>query len=401
MTTTQQPSVTGMKRAFIIIAIMIFSGVAIIAAFAYLQSNRSKEAPKSEVGRVIPTGSQNNERLPPATQEMLDRVQTSEAEAARRQGRTYMPEARLGPADQYTTPNQVNVNPPRPTGPGPSAIDQYPNARPQTTEQKSREEQAVDEGLLRQLELILKGMAPATQQVVAIKPIEKKEEVNKTAQVVSTAPNAPSATGVDPNSRGKEVVGADVILPALITTAIDTDVTRFVMAEITGGKLKGATLRGTVLPLNQSGDVMDVGIKFTSMRFGEKSYPIDAIALNELTANDALGGDVDRKIFSRYVMPILLAGLSGASTYFTSLGTPATSLAVGTQPGNNAVIVNQNAVTTEQAVNQGIGSAANKASQVTTRIVEKQAAQPNRVTVPAMTTVGIIFNASVFETTQR
>jgi len=406
MATTEKPSITGMKRAFIILALMIVSGVGVIVAVAYMQSSRSKEAPKTEVGRVIPSGSVNNEKLPPATQEMLDRVQSSEAETARRQGKSYIPDARLGPPDQYGAPPQSNAPNVPPTGPGPSALDQYPNTRaPANTQQKTREEQAIEEGLVRQLELILKGMAPATQQVVAIKAPEKKEDNTKPQSVAGASdPNANlqgATPGADSGRRGKEIIGADVIVPALITTAIDTDVTKFVMAEITGGKLKGATLRGTVLPLTQSGDVQDVGIKFTSMRFADKSYSIDAIALNENTANDALGGDIDRKVFSRYVMPILLASLSGASAYFTSLGTPATSLAVGTQTGNNAVIVNQNAVTTEQAMNQGIGSAANKTSQIATKIVEKQAAQPNRVTVPAMTTVGVIFNNSVFESTPR
>ena len=399
-----KPSANGLSRAFKIVGGAIGIGVLIIVAFAFMQKgNGPKEPPKVEIGRVLPPGSEKKDDISEGTQQMLNRVQTSEAEAARRKGNSYMPDARLGAPDKISP-----EAPPAPPvllnkGPGPSANEQFQVRTAQSNTQRTPEQQAIDEGLVRQIELIARGMQPATTQVVVIKMADKKDDASRApqgvqgAQITPVSGVAPSVTG----NKGREIVGGDVIVPAVITTAIDTDVTKFAMAEITGGPLKGALLRGAVVPLNQSGDIEDVGIRFTSMRVNDKMYAIDAIALNEATANDAMGGDVDRKIMSRYVMPILVAGLAGASTYFTALGTPSTSLATGTQPANGAVIVNQAAATQEQAINQGLGGMAAKSSQMATRMVEKQANKPNRVTVPAMTTVGVIFNATVYESAAK
>lgn len=197
------------------------------------------------------------------------------------------------------------------------------------------------------------------------------------------------------------LVGGDEIVAAILTTPIDTDRTNFVMAEISAGRLKGATLRGNVRPMNMSGDIEDVGIQFTSMRLPDgRFYQIDALALNEQTATDAMEGRVDRRVFSRTVMPILMAGLSGVSTYFTVRGTPSTSVATGVDTtGTGAIIVDQERASRRDARDQGIGDAIDKTVEKADRAVARAESRPNQVTVDAFTPIGVIFNQPVYQNT--
>lgn len=398
-----------------ILAVAVGLGIVVIGGFVYLQSNKTKqnaEAPKSNLGNVIPVGAEDSRApMSEATRAMLDRVQKSEADEARRKGRSYIPENYLGkgePVDAKPDAKPVVTSQPsaapsgiRPggdqEGAGVNSYQQYQARQNGQNNPQNAEMQMIQDGLIRQMELVTNSMKAPTMQVVAIKPQEKQKFAeNGMGSNGGNNGNVQGAENVAKANKGPELVGADEIVAAIITTPIDTDTTKFVMGEIVGGRLNGAVLRGEVVPLNQSGDVEDVGVRFTSLRLKDKAYAIDAIALNESTANNAMSGDVDRRVFSRYVMPIVMASLSGVSTYFSALGTPAVSLATGTNPGSTSVIVNQNAIGADQAMQQGIGSAVNAGVQTGNKAVAKMANRPNRVTLPAMTPIGVMFNAPVY-----
>jgi hypothetical protein len=240
---------------------------------------------------------------------------------------------------------------------------------------------------------MVNGMAPATVQTVKLMDPAKEDAGTGKAPGASSSSSG-RATAAERTVDQDELVGADEILPATLRTPIDTYKSQLVLVRIEGGALEGAELRGQVVPMKASGDVEDVGMRFTSMRFKGQYYEIDAIALNEQTATDAMNGDVDRRIFDRFVMPVLMAGLSGASTYFTAVGTPSTSVATGV--GDAAVIVDQERASREDAKNQGIGGAIDKGVQIGERAIDRAAAKPNRVTLERDLALGIMFNAPVY-----
>src|SRR3546814_1473021 len=72
------------------------------------------------------------------------------------------------------------------------------------------------------------------------------------------------------------------IAPGRLESPLNTDKTRYASATITAGPLAGAFLLGQSTPMTLSGDVEDVSVQLTQMRFKDQVYPIDAIVLNEI-----------------------------------------------------------------------------------------------------------------------
>jgi len=391
MASDKKPMDAGFKRNLKLLggAVVICFGV--IGVIIFMTSgNDQRVAPPSSIGKVVPTADGEVRQISPAAQERLRRVQEKEAEAARRAGQTYIPDSTLGVPEPIQP--QTATPQPRPSAPPPSSYAQYQQSQQRVT-QKNDQLAAIEQGLLRQMELVLGSMKKASAEDIKIM------EVAAVAPADGDGRGAGGNGGAGGNKKqdqGPELVGGDEIVAAVITTPIDTYKTTFALAEITGGPLAGAQLRGEVKPLSQSGDVEDVGLRFTSMRYEGKWYEVDAIALNESTATDAMNGSVDRRIFNRYVMPIMMAGLSGVSTYFTAKGTPSTSVAADVG-SDSSVIVNQERASREDAKNQGIGDAIDKGVQAGERYVNKEASRPQRVTVDALTPIGIMFNGPVFK----
>src|SRR3546814_15303131 len=90
-------------------------------------------------------------------------------------------------------------------------------------------------------------------------------------------------------------------------------------------------------------------------------YQIDAIVLNEQTSADMLDADVDRHFIAKQVMPVIMAGLSGVSTYFTAQGQTGVSYSPTGYSDN--IIVDQRTATRDEARQQGIGVAVEKVVQ--------------------------------------
>lgn len=393
------PTAAGFKRNLFIMGGIFVAGILLIVGFAMMSSRKQASVRSTELGQVQPRGQAGDVTLTPATKASLAHVQTNEANAAREQGKSYMPDPLMGHPEKVDVPR----DPPKPERPSmqgalvPPALQQSAGQRAQPTalspdEQKRRE--LIMQGLLAQMQAAMVAAGPARVQTVAIADLQDKNK-----QAATTPAAAKDVKSSAAHVKGTLLVAGNDIVPAELLTPIDTDRTTFALVRITGGKLKGAMLRGQIKPMNQSGDVEDVGVVFKSMTLNDETYKIDAMALNEQDATDAMNGKVDRRIFSRYVMPIIMAGLSGASTYFTAKGTPSSSLLQGTT-GNSAVVVSQQSADQQQAKDQGIGKAVDKAVSVGERQVDKASSRPNQVTLAAHTTIGVIFNNPVYSTDQ-
>ena len=121
------------------------------------------------------------------------------------------------------------------------------------------------------------------------------------------------------------------------------------------------------------------------MRLGNKGYKIDAIVLDEQTADAGVKGSVDRRILQRYVLPVALAAAQGY--YQASSQTGSTILAVTTGTAASSTP----APTSEQAQNAGIAAGLGIAS----KEVQKSAAEPIRSSVSRDMSIGILFRAAV------
>ncbi len=127
-------------------------------------------------------------------------------------------------------------------------------------------------------------------------------------------------------------------------------------------------------------------INFTQMRFGEKTYAIDVIVLDQATTANAIAGNVDRRILQRYVLPITLATAQGFFAAKAAVGSVTvnvgTDAAVATPPP-----------TSEQARAAGMAEGFRIAGQD----VQRAAALPIVVSAARGTSVGLLFRSPVTE----
>lgn len=392
--TPRKPLDEGFKRTLKIVGGAVGIGVLAMGYMVYSTNTRSTDIQQNtNLGQVMTSAQRGESQISEATRAKLARVHNEEAKQAQREGRAYIPEMIFGePIPVVEKEEETNERQFQEPERMPSNRHAGNPMRPVMDEARKAEMQIIEQGLLSQMQMVLGGMAPATATSVEI-AFDPNAGAKARAQQAAAAAQNPQDAGSSDKAKGPELAGGDEIMAAVITTPINTDVTTFAMAEIVGGKLAGAQLRGQIVPMNMSGDIEDVGIRFTSMRFKGQHYPIDAIALNEQTATDAMDGSVDRRLISRYVMPVVMAGLSGVSSYFTARGTPSISVAAGY--GDGAVIVDQERADKEDAKNQGIGDAIDKTVQTGDRIVQQQGSRPNRVELAANTPIGVIFNQAV------
>jgi len=236
-------------------------------------------------------------------------------------------------------------------------------------------QQAIQEGLNRQLGQLLADAAIGM-------PIERVQALDekKQTQVADGA-----GTGAFPRgSSGGAVQAEDPDLPAPLTivaarttSPIDTGKTSYVSAEVVGGKFAGAFLKGTAI-LNKGEGLQVI---FTDMRFNGKTARINAVALDEQTSADALAGNIDRHILTKYVLPVAFATLSGAASAIAQRGTEVVSNGFSSS-------VSVPVATDRQAAAAGISSG----TQIGQQVVQTLAQQPNTVTLPANTLVGVLFN---------
>lgn len=400
MSKAKTPLNANTKRfLYVVVGGTLVATSAIIAIATMGNNKQVQETGSASIGNVTPrTGVGQGEAMPsPAMLERLERVHQEESRAAQVAGTSYIPENYLGSPEAVRQAIDSGELEERVT----PSYQHHQQATNNLTRSQSVSVSStggtqglgpLQDGVMRQMELLVRSLAPATVTTVSISDFGVKDAREREAQQALTAQQAGAPVNA---AQGAPLIQADEILNALLVTPIDTYVTRFALAEIQGGPFNGAQVRGEIQLMSASGDVEDVGIRFTSMIHNGIYYPISAIALNEKTATDAMDASVDRRYLSRYVMPVIFAGLSGASTYFTVKGTPSESVLRGEGSYNDIVVARERA-DRQDALNQGYGDALDRGRELGEREVDRQASRPQQVTLPALTPIGLIFNQPVF-----
>lgn len=311
-------------------------------------------------------GRPTNGNVTPAMKSMLQQQQAKNAQQAIATGASYVPsEINLG------KPIPIASAPERHYGANPAPQAAMPQT--QVAPQQEAIGQAEMEGLRRQLPLILQaGQAEAGM-------VEIHDERPVAAASASAGSAKPPAAGA--SAPEKQLVGAWRIFSATLTSPIDTSKTSYISAVVNGGPLNGAFLVGTS---KLKGD--SVELVFKNMRLKNTAYGIDAIGLDEATASNAIDGNVDHHLLSKYVFPVALAAVGG---YAAAMANPGSTL-VGIGVGGTAIATPPS--TTQQARDAGINAAVGIAQQR----VQTLASQPNTFTLGAGTTIGVMFRAPVF-----
>lgn len=301
--------------------------------------------------------------ITPAMENMLREQQQIEAAAAAGKGKSYIPPDATGKTE--------------PVEPPPVQMTQstYESAAIAQSGQASLQDQRRREGLERQLAAYLGESERADSARVRV----VAERVAGSAATEGSATQTASA----PVSAQKQIVpGLEIVAGTLAGDLnVPAGASVFASAIVRSGPLNGAFMVGSARVVDES-----LEINFTQMRFGTKTYVIDAIVLDQATTANAIAGNVDRRILQRYVLPIALATAQGFFTAKSAVGSVAVSV------GTDAAVATP-APSIEQAQSAGVAEGLKIAGQE----VQRAAALPIVVSATRGTTVGLLFRAPVTE----
>lgn len=122
----------------------------------------------------------------------------------------------------------------------------------------------------------------------------------------------------------KELIKAGTILFGVLDTAINTDEPSPVLATIVHGKYKGSRLIGSI-ERPENGEKVIVTFRTMNIPNREKSFSMNAVAIDPDTARTALASDVDHHYLLRYGSLFASAFMQGYGQSVTQQGTVTTS----------------------------------------------------------------------------
>jgi len=164
------------------------------------------------------------------------------------------------------------------------------------------------------------------------------------------------------------------MLLAVLDTPINSDTPTQARFIVVSGPLQGATILGT--PTLKGKYVV---LKMSYLSWKDHHAKINAYAVDAATHLGALQGNVDTHFVARLSAALVYGLAKGARDVALNQGTTTTT-ATGS-------VVTRPSGSTKQIVQAGVGSAAD----VLTQPLKKYISQPNTVTVPRHTVVGVMF----------
>jgi hypothetical protein len=378
----------GLKRNLLIIGGVLM--ISVIGVMVMLVSRMGAAPAQGPAGVALPaaspTGTPTAEPMSPVMQQLVREQQIAEADAARRAGRPYIPPDSGAPE-------------PLPDNQGPKAdsrLGAIPGAVPGTTPvlinsgMTTPEEQMARERTRRGLEVQLRDMLSTNappREIARVQVAAQPVAGGAAGTAGATSAVAPAAAPTAPTAQtalaGPALADALEIFPATTLTPVDTYQTGYISARIVGGKLAGAFLVGRTQMVNEG-----LQPRFTQMRLNNKTYAIDAIALDEASGADSVRANLDRRYLQRYVMPIVVAMVGGYTAARAQTGSQVVGIGTDGTGGSGITLP---APTEKQAVYAGVS----QAMSMTQRAVDQEAALPIRASLPAGTAIGVMFNAPV------
>lgn len=363
---------SGFKRNMLIIGGTVAIAAIVIVAIVFGTKSRLDSAkergPTTSIPATPVVAGGSPTQLTPADEARLGRVQGRESDAASEKKDTYIPR------DLVTRSEAVLQAPATQTaGPGVGYAYNVGDRSGQAVD--PQREAAIRKGIEVQLNgIIAKMEPPGTQSAPAYQP---PQQPGNSQQAAAAAPAASAAAGKESGevlARGLSIAGARLASPC------DTSKTPFISSVINTGPLTGAYLVGQCKMVGDEG----VQVTFNRMTFGGESYVVNVTGLDNATSSDAMAADIDRKLLSRYVMPIAFTTLQG---YMGAIARPSqTVVATANVP---AQIVTPSA-TAREAVATGIAAGLGKAGEGLGQ------AKPSAF-MPIDTGIALLFNEPVLK----
>lgn len=367
----------GLKRNLIIIGGVFAVAVILVVVIVIVARGKMQSAGVVPSSVVIPVSNgaagASATTLTQSEEARLGRVQRGESDAAKENKNTYIPRDLAGKTDDIqapaTNPNGPGKGYSYSTGAGSSETDAARDSQIRAGLEKQLA------GLLSRLEAPAASSAPPYQYPGGAGPAQASTAV--AGSPTSSVPAGAALASQETIVKGLSIAGARLVSP------LDTEKSDFISAEIDSGPLAGAYLIGKGRLVTESG----VLLTFTRMRFGDDFYAINANGLDSATSSDAIAADVDRKLMSRYVIPVVFSTLQA---YLGAVARPAVS--VVTTGIATAQVVTPGA-TAREAIASGVGAGIGKAGEGLT------SAKPSAY-IPINTPIALLFNDPVKRATK-
>lgn len=332
------------KKSLIIAAIIAGGMFFVAAVFFLLLANSQSKQPEKNPTR-LPNMAASRVKESKGTEiegyDLMSKMADKEnAEAAAAAGKAYVP---------AFTPLPQSVQSPK------TRLDTSESVQPQRVYVR---DEAYAEKLLSQRMKRLEELAASLQQE-AYAPMSgggvwrTQEEKQQSA----SNPAEPSASMEAADNKVMLVKAGERVF-VQIDTAINTDEPSPVIGRILSGKAAGYKLFGAT----RYNPNYTVSIEFTQMTLPSGyAVPISAFAIDPQTGRTSVSGNVDYKIFERFVLPALAAAVS---KYGETVGRQGTTIVIDSNTGTTTTSQN---LTDDQvrdaAIGAGVGKIADSLSQ--------------------------------------
>ncbi len=217
---------------------------------------------------------------------------------------------------------------------------------------------------------------------------EKRKKAEAEAQEAAASLVQAGAPGTTAPG-GLEAEPIDILIPAatieyaqLIIEA-NSDVPGPVMAQIMSGPLSGSRIMGSFTTQEEY-----LTLNFNSVIVDGISHPISAVAIDPDTTLPGMVTEIDRRYFSRIVLPAAAAFIEGLGSAIAQSG----STTINTGTGGSVSSQTNEDLDFEQEVFKGVEEASSKVSE----IIDRDASQIKPlIRVAAGTPMGILFTQPV------
>lgn len=365
----------GFKRNMLIVGGVAVAAVLVVVVMLMAAgSSKQSQADASRIEMGLGQAARSD-GMSPDMRRKLEEKQREEAAVAAERNKSYVP------PDPPVVMTPVNAGP---GGAGQSAlalggapVTQYANTTANEADARRRE------GLTRQLAMLVDQSVDGGVRQSVSGLAAAPAHAPASASTAGAAGAAPAPNALKSGDRRVLIPGLEIAAAVLSSDLkIPEGSSGFASARIVSGPAKGGYLVGQASVLGDG-----LSIKFTQMRLGTRVFVVDAIALDETTASNAVSGNVDNRVLQRYVFPVVLAAAQGFYNALAQTGSTAVDMGVGT------VGIATPAPTTEQARSAGIASATALAQSA----VQKAAAAPIVVSREMSYPIGLMFREPVYE----
>jgi intracellular multiplication protein IcmE len=238
-------------------------------------------------------------------------------------------------------------------------------------------DQALAQAMHQEMQSLMSSVVP---KAAVITRVTKEESSNSTQ-------NQQAQAASPTEKEGPVIIPAGTVIYGQTLTEANSDLKSPILVSILSGPFAGGRGIGT-FEKPQNCDCLVIA--FGTIIKDAREYKISGIAVDPETTSTALETDIDHHYFDRFVLPAAAGFVQGVGQVAQQSGTTTTTSAFGTSESFPPATINRELISGLGTGAQAIGNALNQ-----------NANRPITIHVAGGTPIGILFTASVHETSDQ